>query len=64
VDEESLTFTFGGTRPEDGGLTTANFTMTISEDGNSLEGIELWSWQGPGGSCLNSESDVTAVRIG
>lgn len=54
---------FGGTRPEDGGLTTAVFTMTMSEDGQTLTGAEAWSWTGPGGTCPNSASDVTALRV-
>ena len=57
------TAVFGGTRPEDGGLTTAVFTMTMAEDGQSLTGDEAWSWTGPGGTCPNSASDVTAVRV-
>ena len=54
---------FGGTRAEDGGTTTAFFSMTLSEDGNALTGFEEWTWLGPGGFCPNGESDVTAVRV-
>lgn len=54
---------FGGMRPEDGGTTTAFFSMTLSEDGNALTGFEEWTWLGPGGFCPNGESDVTAVRV-
>ena len=50
-------------RPEDGGTTTAFFSMTLSEDGNALTGFEEWTWLGPGGFCPNGESDVTAVRV-
>ena len=54
---------FGGTRPEDGGLTTALFTMTVAPDGQSMSGSEAWTWMGPGGFCPNGESDVTAIRV-
>lgn len=55
--------TFGGTRPEDGGLTTAVFTMILADGEQALTGTEAWSWTGPGGTCPNSASDVTAQRV-
>ena len=60
---DGSTASFGGDRPEDGGITSATWTLTLSPDGQVLEGIELWSWNGPGGPCLNGEAVVTATRV-
>ena len=54
--------TFAGERDEDGGRTTALFVLTVDDAGSVFGGIEEWSWKGPGGSCPDSLSDVTANR--
>ena len=58
---EGSSVEFGGDRPEGGGTTTAVWTMTLSEDGQTMEGIEIWSWSSPGGLCSGT-SVVTATR--
>ncbi len=56
--------TFEGKRSEDSGTTAATFTMEVDFENFTMTGREDWSWEGPGGTCPNSESLVTAVRIG
>ena len=56
------TVTFGGERDEDRGRTTAMFTLTVDDAGTMMSGEEVWAWSGPGGSCRNSLSEVTAER--
>ena len=56
------TVTFGGERDEDRGRTTAMFTLTVDDDGATFTGEEVWAWTGPGGSCSNSLSEVSAHR--
>ncbi len=55
--------TFGGTRQEDEGKTIATFTMEVDFGSMTMAGREDWTWEGPGGSCPDSESVVTATRI-
>ncbi len=64
VDPETRTFTFGGDKQDGSGITSATFELTIAPDQQSMAGQEFWSWSGPGGTCPNGESDVTAVRVG
>lgn len=59
--EENLV-TFSGERNEDDGRTVASFVLTVSDDGKQLSGIEEWTWSGPGGSCNDSLSEVSAGR--
>ena len=54
--------TFAGERDEDDGRTTALFVLTVDDAGTVFGGIEEWTWSGPGGSCPDSLSDVTANR--
>lgn len=61
---EGNTVTFGGTREEDDGITTALFTMTVDYVAGTMSGIENWTWEGPGGTCPGSESEVTASLSG
>ena len=56
--------TFGGERTEDDGTTTASFTMEVDFENLTMTGKEDWTWEGPGGTCPNSESAVTAFRTG
>ena len=56
--------TFSGVREEDEGTTTAAFILEVDFDSLTMQGIEEWTWEGPGGSCPGSESAVTATRIG
>ena len=56
------TVTFGGIYAEDGGTTTASHSLTITGDDEAMSGVENWSWNGPGGSCGGSQSNVTATR--
>ncbi len=58
------TITFNGTRPEDGGTTTASFTLEVDIDAGTLAGAEAWTWSGPGGSCPGSASTVTGFKVG
>ena len=48
---------FGGSYAEDGGTTNALYTLTIGE--GTLDGSEVWSWVGPGGTCPSGLSTVT-----
>jgi hypothetical protein len=57
------TLRYGGTRPEDGGTTTAEFTLAVDLSAGTLVGTEAWSWSGPGGTCPGSSSDVTGHRV-
>lgn len=54
---------FAGTRPEDGGTTTAVFSLTLSTDGHGMTGSESWSWVGPGGPCTGGASIVSATQV-
>ncbi len=56
--------TFSGERVEDDGTTTASFTLEVDFENQTMSGVEHWTWEGPGGSCPDSESVVTAVRVG
>jgi hypothetical protein len=56
------TVTVGGLYAEDGGLTTASYTLTVTGSDDAMSGIESWSWSGPGGSCPGSQSSVTATK--
>ena len=60
---EGDVITFGGSRREDDGVTTAMFTMTVDPQRMTMIGREDWTWKGPGGSCPGSESEVTAARL-
>ena len=51
-------------REEDDGRTTADFTLLVDFDAGTMAGIEEWNWRGPGGSCPDSMSDVTATKTG
>ena len=53
--------TFAGKRAEDGGITTAEFRLTLV-GATAMHGDEQWSWAGATGSCPNGRSDVTARR--
>jgi len=57
---DGATVTFGGVREEDQGMTTASFTMVVDFAAGTMTGVETWTWEGPGGSCPESESKVTA----
>jgi hypothetical protein len=41
---------------EGGGTSTVNLALTVSADGNSVEGSDTWSWTYDGQSCRGSES--------
>ena len=47
---------WSGSYPEDGGTTTANVTMTIASDGNSLSGSSTWSWTDGIDSCTGTST--------
>jgi hypothetical protein len=51
--------TFGGSYAEDGGTTSALYTLRIGE--GTLNGTEVWSWTGTGGTCPTGLSTVTGV---
>lgn len=51
--------TFGGSYAEDGGTTSAFYTLRIGE--GTLNGSEVWSWSGPGLGCPTGLSTVTGV---
>ena len=53
--------TWNGSYPEDGGTTTVSFGMTLSGDGNVLNGTLNWSWTDGAFSCSGT-TNVTAVR--
>ena len=57
------TVTFGGSRREDDGVTTALFIMTVDPERETMIGVEEWTWKGPGGPCDGSLSEVTAARL-
>jgi len=59
---EGNVISFGGTRTEDDGVTSAVFTMEVDFETMTMTGKETWTWEGPGGTCPNSESIVTATR--
>lgn len=59
---EANVISFGGTRKEDDGVTSAAFTMEVDFATMTMTGKEEWTWEGPGGTCPNSESIVTATR--
>jgi hypothetical protein len=46
-----------------GGSTTANLQLTISVDGNSVEGSDTWNWTSGSQSCEGSES-LSGTRAG
>ena len=51
-----------GSYPEDGGVTTTTHTLTV-KSATRLEGTEAWSWEGTGGTCPNSASDVVVNKV-
>ena len=53
---------FGGIREEDDGTTSAAFTLEVDFEIMSMTGKEEWAWEGPGGTCPDSQSIVTATR--
>ena len=58
------TVTFSGDRSEDGGTTTATFTLEVDPAAFTVTGREDWNWTGPDGSCPGSASDVTGTKVG
>lgn len=54
--------TFSGERNEDGGRTAAKFILSVDDAASRLTGIEEWTWSGPGGSCPDGLSEVSAQR--
>lgn len=53
---------FSGDRGEDGGVTTASFSLEVDPLGTTLVGTEEWVWEGPSGTCPNGLSHVAATR--
>lgn len=51
-----------GSFPEDGGTVTVNATLNVSEDGNSMQGSDTWTWTDGSESCSGSDS-LSASRI-
>lgn len=51
-----------GSFPEDGGTVTVNATLTVSADGNSMQGTDNWTWTDSSESCSGSDS-LSATRI-
>lgn len=56
--------TFAGERIEDDGKTTLSFTLEVDFETSTMTGHEDWNWEGAGGTCAESESSVTATRVG
>lgn len=52
---------WSGSYPEDGGTTTATIDLTVSADGNSLNGSVTWSWTDGSDSCAGT-SQTTGSR--
>ncbi|MBT8451519.1 MAG: hypothetical protein KJO40_06090 [Deltaproteobacteria bacterium] len=46
-----------------GGTTTANLELTVSTNGNSMEGSDTWNWTGGSQTCQGSES-LSGTRAG
>ncbi len=57
--------TWIGSYPEGIGTLGAEYTLTVAADGNSMTGVELWTWTEDGGEgiCPLSQSTVEATRI-
>ena len=51
-----------GSFPEDVGTVTVDATLTVSVDGNSMEGADSWTWTDGSESCSGSDS-LSATRI-
>jgi len=51
-----------GSSPEAGGTATVNLELTVSADGNSVEGSDTWNWTNGAQSCGGSES-LSGTRI-
>ena len=47
---------------EGGGTSTVNLALTVSADGNSVEGSDTWSWTYRGESCGGSDV-VVGIRV-
>jgi hypothetical protein len=58
------TITFGGTRAEDGGLTTLDFALAVRGGGTTVAGTAAWNWVGAEGSCPGSSSSVSGFKVG
>ena len=50
-----------GSYVEGVGVTDASYIMDIVT-ANQMEGTETWTFTGPGGDCVNSQSSVVATR--
>jgi hypothetical protein len=51
-----------GDVPEDGGITTSTYTLTVQST-TRLTGTEAWSWAGPGGTCPDGQSNVVVTKV-
>jgi hypothetical protein len=58
------TLTYDGSYPDDDGTTTSSTTLSVSDDFDTLDGTETWSWETEGnpGACPSATSSVHAER--
>ncbi len=52
-----------GSYPEDQGITTGDYTLTLNSTFDEMTGEEDWNWVGGGGSCPGSKSTVSAKKL-
>ncbi len=52
---------WSGSYPDDGGITTANVDVTISDDGNSLSGSASWTFTAGSFTCSGT-TQVSGVK--
>ncbi len=51
-----------GSFPEDGGTVTVNAALTVSAEGDSMQGSDTWTWTDGSMSCSGSDS-LDAIRV-
>ena len=51
-----------GSFPEDGGTVRVDATLVVSEEGDSMQGSDTWTWSDGSDSCSGSDS-LSGTRI-
>jgi hypothetical protein len=51
-----------GSFPEDAGTVTVDATLVVSEEGDSMQGSDTWTWSDGSDSCSGSDS-LSGTRI-